>query len=325
MRMMTAILAPLMLACLTACERGSANKAKNDRESHLYQSAMNDYTAGRLDAAVKGFRAVVAAEPANASARFQLGSLLQDHAKDSLGAFCAYTEYLSQQPDSDKARVAKARLALCEKDVAEKLAVKYGLTQNEKLVKENAAARAELGESVQRAIKLQEDLMKAMQRIAALNREVDRLKSALHADDGEMASNKQADEVKTAKALLDGDDEKTDRVTQSSDITQLRIEEAGERALSSPLLPTQPADAKAQRAQAERQAREAAQQAKPAPKGPLHETKPPTYTVQEGDTLYKIALRFYGRVSAWRAIRNANKTKISVDGRVKVGDTLRLP
>ena len=53
--------------------------------------------------------------------------------------------------------------------------------------------------------------------------------------------------------------------------------------------------------------------------------RPPTYVVQEGDTLYKIALRFYGRVAAWRLIRDANKTLISNDGRVRAGQTITLP
>ena len=49
------------------------------------------------------------------------------------------------------------------------------------------------------------------------------------------------------------------------------------------------------------------------------------FLVQEGDTLYKIALRFYGRVAAWRLIRDANKTQISNDGRVRAGQTSTLP
>ena len=52
---------------------------------------------------------------------------------------------------------------------------------------------------------------------------------------------------------------------------------------------------------------------------------PDTYVVQEGDTLYKIALKFYGKSSAWRRIRDANRTLISNDGRVKTGQKLVMP
>ena len=47
--------------------------------------------------------------------------------------------------------------------------------------------------------------------------------------------------------------------------------------------------------------------------------------MQEGDTLYKIALRFYGKTSAWKQIREANKESITTDGRVRTGQTLKLP
>lgn len=53
--------------------------------------------------------------------------------------------------------------------------------------------------------------------------------------------------------------------------------------------------------------------------------KPATYVVEEGDTLYKIAVKFYGRSSAWQLIREANKESVSTDGRVRVGQVLRLP
>ena len=52
---------------------------------------------------------------------------------------------------------------------------------------------------------------------------------------------------------------------------------------------------------------------------------PDTYVVQEGDTLYKIATRFYGKSSAWKSIREANKESISTDGRVRAGMKIRLP
>ncbi|MBO7684125.1 MAG: LysM peptidoglycan-binding domain-containing protein [Kiritimatiellae bacterium] len=63
---------------------------------------------------------------------------------------------------------------------------------------------------------------------------------------------------------------------------------------------------------------------KPSQEGRLA-ARPPTYEVQEGDTLYKIAVRFYGSIRAWKLIRDANKALISTDGRVQAGETIRLP
>ena len=53
--------------------------------------------------------------------------------------------------------------------------------------------------------------------------------------------------------------------------------------------------------------------------------RPETYTVQEGDTLYRISTRFYGSSAKWRAIRELNKATISTDGRLRAGQVIRLP
>ena len=103
----------------------------------------------------------------------------------------------------------------------------------------------------------------------------------------------------------------------SDDISMLRAEEKTERSgTSSQFLPAQPEGAKAARDKARQNARNQDQDEK---------RRPETYVVQEGDTLYRIALRFYGRISAWAEIRDANKTVISTDGRVRAGQTIKLP
>jgi nucleoid-associated protein YgaU len=52
---------------------------------------------------------------------------------------------------------------------------------------------------------------------------------------------------------------------------------------------------------------------------------PKTYTVEEGDTLMRISVKFYGTNRRWRDIREANKTVISPDGRVRAGQVINLP
>jgi nucleoid-associated protein YgaU len=52
---------------------------------------------------------------------------------------------------------------------------------------------------------------------------------------------------------------------------------------------------------------------------------PETYTVEEGDTLMRISAKFYGTNRKWREIREANKTVISPDGRVRTGQVIKLP
>lgn len=50
-----------------------------------------------------------------------------------------------------------------------------------------------------------------------------------------------------------------------------------------------------------------------------------SYTVQRGDTLWKIALKVYGRGWRWRRIYDANTDKISDPGQIYVGQVLFIP
>jgi nucleoid-associated protein YgaU len=50
-----------------------------------------------------------------------------------------------------------------------------------------------------------------------------------------------------------------------------------------------------------------------------------TYTVQAGDTLSKIAERFYGKAAEWKKIHEANKEKIPNADLIHPGDELVIP
>jgi len=50
-----------------------------------------------------------------------------------------------------------------------------------------------------------------------------------------------------------------------------------------------------------------------------------TYTVVAGDSLSKIAKKFYGNANQWNAIFQANKDKISNPDMIHPGQVLRIP
>ena len=316
----------LLLLLLAGCDYAAKQDLRNERDDSVYRAAMADYQAGRLDAAVTGFEKAAREDPANASVRFQLAYLLQDYKKDALGAFCAYREYLQQHPESDKAAIARTRLATCEKDVAELLAAKYGLddADSRKLVD---SLRQELKDCEKRLSVTEKELQTVRERCASLMEERDRLVNAVKST-GELEPEEQtaavaATTVKEAKDLLDEDDDEreTDAAEMAKDIASLKADEKEETESSSSLLPVQAADAKAKRDQL----REARAQAKREAEEREHRRHPAEYVVQEGDTLYRLAERFYGRISAWKAIRDANKAVISTDGRLKTGTRITLP
>ena len=49
------------------------------------------------------------------------------------------------------------------------------------------------------------------------------------------------------------------------------------------------------------------------------------YTIQSGDTLSKIAKKFYGDAAKWPKIRDANRAKIPNPDLIRAGDTLTIP
>lgn len=336
MRTMKILLAFLALTSLTACDSSDKRDLRQERESGAYRAAMADCKAGRIDQAIAGFRKACREDPANASARFQLACLLQDSGRDYLGALCAYREFIDQHPESDKAKLARDRAAICERETAKALAEKHGLNNNVALSKEVEESRKRLKDADKRVAKLNDDVAVTMQRVAHLLEENAKLKAALKGDAAEAGALAAAG-VKDARALLDEDEgdrmklpaealalkkevepDDTDRIKQSADIAALRKESDEDANLSgSSLLPSHPANAVAKPLLKERE--------KPAVKEPPHEKRPAEYEVQEGDSLYRIAMRFYGRSSAWKLIRNANKAIISTDGRVNSGMKIKLP
>ena len=311
-----------ILTTLTACDYAARKDLAEERESRHYRAAMADYKAGRIDAAISGFEKTIREEPANAGARFLYACLLQDSGKDSVGAYCAYREYISQHPESDKAAVAAKRMAICEKDVAQKLAEKHGIAADSaSLARELESSRKDAVELRNRLAAAEKELEDSRKRIDSLVAERGRLVAIVKGIGDNVDQTPDAPSQKELRDLLEEDeDDDGARERISADVARIRAEEKDETEAGSSLLPARTAEDIAKRdaaVAAEQKRREDAAAAVPK--------HPPTYVVQEGDTLYRIAVRFYGRLSAWKRIRDANKAIISNDGRVRAGDTITLP
>lgn len=324
-----------LLASLTACDYVQQNELKEDRADRHYQAAMSDYGAGRIDAAAAGFEKAIKANPGNASARFQLACLLQDRRQDYLGAICNYREYIRMEPSSDKVRMARDRAALCEKQLAMEMAKKHNLADVVAAAKAEEEAKKAVADCSRR-------LAESEKRAAGLAAENETLKSEnvrlrrMIATVGEDSSPRRM-RVEDAKSLLDEDE--GDRLKVSPEAKALfaaeeeddapdvatgaRAASAGESAEGSAIL-RRDGDAKYSGPSLADLAKSRPGQQKDASEPP-HEDRPEFYVVQEGDTLYRIALRFYGRRDAWKRIQEANRAVISSDARIKVGQKIRLP
>ena len=304
-----------LAVAFAGCDSSQRSAYKVERSEKFYAGAQADYLAGRLDAAAKGFAKVVKANPANASARFQLAVLQQDSAKDFLGALCNYREYISLAGESDKAGIARERMVACEKDLLAQLAHKHNLGNNVATLKELELARADLAEATKNLEVKAAKLLEAEKRIATLERENKSLSSIVQrmgADDEDVPARPR----EVAKVEKAQETEQVKELTVNKEALALFEEEEREAAKASTVLPAQIAKKKEAKAEEKKIA------ASPEIDKPQ---RPAYYVVQQGDTLRKIAVKFYGDVKAWERIREANKVRVPLSGSIRVGDTLKLP
>ena len=292
---MKKMMALMALTILTACDYAVRKDIRAERNNRAYRAAMDDYRAGRMDAAIAGLEKAVRNDPSNASARFQLACLQQDVKKDYLSAYCGYREFLLQQPECDRAKLARERIAVCEKESARELASKYGLNAADALLRELDAVRAELKTAKSRVATAEKNLSSSQERVRALSSDRDRLLAAVRGEGVGENSDGNVKAILKEKDLLEEDRE--DEVSTGSSLIPVSKQEV-----------------------------EAKKNEVAAPpeksKGPV---RPKTYTVEDGDTLYGIAKRFYGSIQAWKSIREANKAQIPSDNRLRTGDTIVLP
>ena len=321
------IIVPLALTLLSACDSGPSGGFEAERASRLYQTAMADYTAGRLDAAAKGFEKVIREDPGNSSARFQLACLQQDSQYDYLGAYCSYREFLLIAPESDKAKLAKVRLSICEKLLADEMAKKANDSRGVASADEVERLSAEVARLKEEIAKRDAAAKEADERQRRLAGENARLRKLMASISGESEDPKTQAEIGSVKDLLDDDESDNSAAAaaaaaldEAKALNALAEAEEADSGSQSSLLPRQAADA--------RERKKAAELAEKRMKAAVQAQKdaiPDVYVVQEGDTLYKIAMRFYGHTSAWKKIRDVNKATISTDGRVRVGMRIVLP
>ena len=334
----TKALALLMLTSLTACDRGLTQAQLDERSESRYQKAMAEYKAGNLERAVRELEDVLRASPGNLSARFLLASLQQER-KDSVGAFCNFREFTLLSPAGEKADMARQRMALCEEALAKELATKMKLTGNAAIARESASARKDLQDAEKAQARLSGALEAAQRKVAALERENARLRRMVAAVGGEEPE--ETRRVENVRDILDddGDEARAPRVAPPDLDDEASAAPTTDLAAAKALA----ADAESEKGPVALQGANGASSSKKLSEmaggfslghgrsraskdaDSAREKRPDSYVVQEGDTLYKIALRFYGNQNHWRRIREANKATISNDGRVKAGERIILP
>lgn len=325
----------ILLTALTACDYAQRREMKEERTDRLYQEAMRDFGAGRFAAARKGFAKVLASNPGNASARFQL-AVLQQQEGDPLGAVCNYTEYLRLAGSSDKAKHAKERLAICRRDLAVALAKELNLTDNSALSVEAEELRERSRKAEGELARVTKDLRDSQARCRVLEGENVRLRRMVASVGEEEKTSRMS--LADARALLDEDE--GERLTVPDEAKALADDldrddaprGIGSGAAAVPVDDSPSSVLGARRPDAAREgsprltdAAKSRRETAAAPAGTPREARPSTYEVAPGDTLRKIALKFYGNKAEWKRIREANKATVPIGGEIRVGQKLILP
>ena len=203
------MLAVVVALLAAGCDRGLTLSEQEalERSTSLYKNAIDDFQAGRVDAAIKGFERVVFYEPKSYSAHFQLATLLQDVRKDYISAIAHYRDYLAHRPASDKATVALDRVKACETMLQAEMVRKAGGSASSKIAADNERLTAECDDLKKKVARLEGDLEKARRTISRLQGEAER-RSQLLAKLGESFEGKVTKDAAMKDALAQLKEEK---------------------------------------------------------------------------------------------------------------------
>ena len=355
-----AALATVFLCGLCGC----GQPADVPNNSSVRANAMEDFQAGRIDAAIAGFKHVLKSDPKDYLAHFQLATLLQEQRKDYQGALVHFSLYLDMRPAEDKTTLAADRIEECKSMMLAEHARKNGITPPRKVdpadgEKKLGADNARLSAEVARLQKENKNLRFLLSGLGSsgkgrtpnLSAEAKKLLAELHISEADEQRRRPI--IPTDKELLEDDGDDGPLVASPAvkgQISKVKREETSGKprpsAIQKPVLPadetagpTQPPPIRKPPLIVDRPVDSGPKPATVAGtarsgglngllgggKKPETPARPDTYVVQPGDTLMTIASRFYGSRGKWRDIRDANKATISADGRVNAGQTIKLP
>ena len=350
-------LAAAALCCLCGC-----SQPVDTPNASIRANAMEDYQAGRFDAAIAGFEHVLKNDARDYLAHFQLAQLLQDEKKDYLGAIVHFRLYLDMRPEDDKTTLAADRIEECKNMLLAEHARKNGNAPVRAAVPADAGKQLteeknRLSAEVSRLRKENENLRYLLSSLGetgkgrgvSLSAEAKKLLAELRVSETEEPRRRSI--IPTDKELLEDEGDDGPLVSSPSVKDQIakvkRDETSGPArppAIQKPALPPDDLSGPTRPPAIRKPPLIVDHSPEPDPKPvpgaahgggldgllgggrkPSSAARPDTYVVQPGDTLMTIAARFYGSRSKWREIQKANMTTIPADGRVKAGVSIKLP
>jgi len=336
----------VLVLVVAGCGRGKiARTEAEERDYVLYRKAVEAESVGRLDDAIACYQELLMEKPRTASAHFQLALLMHDQRQDYVEAIHHYKRYLALRPGSDKQAVAESRVRIAEQLLAAQLLRRVGdqvegLSQA-KLLKDNERLNRELARMEGDLASATKEKIEAGRREAQLKDESERLRrilDQLKTDEGKAPPASVFDRFARPEAEAEPAVRRSTRdeiAAARGAITESQTAPKVSEREPEPVLPDvrPPAAVQPTVAPAIADRGKSASSSPLKIPNPLKTAKRPsgaaaparTYVVQPGDSMFRIAEKFYGDSSEWKKIRDANRNQIDPDGRLRAGQILQIP
>ncbi len=354
-----------LLLCGLGCSKsGPAAAESAERGSALYRQAFNAEQSGDIKEAIRLFNKVLIEEPRSYSAHFQLATLLHDHDEDYVGAIYHYKQYLYLRPESEKSTLAQDRIRIAEQLLAPQILKKVGDSvegiSQAHLLKETERLNRIITTLEGEKSVLLEGKAASDKDVAELRGDNERLRGILTKMRVSETVPESAEPIRKRieEAVKKGEAEKPGAKTDAKTVRALREEAAAMAAGGSreagrkPLVDVPSTEVMMRKVQTRL---EGAPETPPAVTKEDVSDKPDkhgkstlsalsifgkedkkekaskisgeqrTYVVQPGDSLFRVAEKFYGDSTHWRKIRDANRTRIDPDGRIRAGQIIIVP
>lgn len=343
------VLAGVLLMVGCGGEKDVAKVEARERGIAQLQQASEAEQAGNPGKAIELLERALLEEPKAFSAHFQLATLLQDHARDYMGAIYHYRQYLKNRPDSEKSKLAEDRIRVAEQLLAPQIMKRVGEAGDAaiqaQLLKDIDNLNKRIAELVGEKAGLSERNAESEKTIKNLQSENSRLRRIVDSVRAEAAnaaipednvSAREAAQREGGGMLRRPGERKTIDKSKFGDLKKMR-EEANALSAEGAALKND-SGVKSTASASDRPEEAQVQSGKIGDgeefslsallKGSERKEKKATkrkYVVRPGETLYMLSERFYGTKMQWKRIRDANRATINPDGRLIAGQTLWIP
>ena len=343
-RIVAVIFCGLLFFLNGGCSRPAVavNEAK-ERNSSLYRRARSAEQTGELKEAVRLYRTMLVEEPRAYSVHLQLATLLQDYEEDYISALYHYKQYLALRPETEKTTLVQDRIRVTEQLLAPQLLRKLGdqvqgLSQAH-LLKENDTLKRQITKLEGEKSMMSEEKDRAEKAATSALAETERLREILN----KLRTAEKAEKVaETASAAAIAERERAAanvKTRETKSVRELRLEAESMASEAAALTGKKSTDESASDVLKKVQQKldespvtsgTGATDVKTETPAVAKEKKvkhaePRTYTILPGDSLFRVSEKFYGDATHWKKIRDANRTNIDPDGRVRVGQVIVIP